>query len=148
MQEIRGQSWVRNSLQTSPEGTAENDPGRQSWVNLDRSERSGHPQNPTRFSFIPTRFHTIKDYLHAKPDLLANLDSSDAFAALTASPRSVVPQTSCASPGLQSGEAGFQTRENALPCNDPGFSPGENLPAAERQIPPRLAADVLFQVGR
>ena len=24
----------------------------------------------------------------------------------------------CASPGLQSGEAGFQTRENALSCND------------------------------
>ena len=35
-----------------------------------------------------------------------------------------------ASPGLQSGEAGFETRENALSCKIPGFSPGENAPSS------------------
>jgi putative transposase len=35
-----------------------------------------------------------------------------------------------ASPGLQSGEAGFQTRENALSCNDRALSPGENAPSS------------------
>ncbi|HET6216343.1 MAG TPA: hypothetical protein VFE27_04940 [Acidobacteriaceae bacterium] len=35
-----------------------------------------------------------------------------------------------ASPGLQSGEAGFQTRENALSCHYRAFSPGENAPSS------------------
>jgi REP element-mobilizing transposase RayT len=32
-------------------------------------------------------------------------------------------------PDFQSGEAGFQTRENALSCDDRAFSPGENAPS-------------------
>src|SRR6185437_5089128 len=38
---------------------------------------------------------------------------------------------SCASPGLQSGEAGFQTRENALSCQDRALALVRMLPAPQ-----------------
>ena len=40
----------------------------------------------------------------------------------------------CASPGLSVRGAGFQTRENTLPCHDRGFNPGENAPSSKSRL--------------
>jgi hypothetical protein len=54
-------SWVGSSIETSPAGTAENVPGRQSWVNWITCECYGNDPRPTRFPLRPPRFHTIKE---------------------------------------------------------------------------------------
>jgi predicted membrane metal-binding protein len=46
-------------------------------VNLRRRPMLTDYQKPTRFSLEPTRFHTINRLPAAKPELFANLDSSD-----------------------------------------------------------------------
>jgi hypothetical protein len=47
------QSWVRLTTAISPVGTAENSPGRQSWVNWTTRECYGNHPWPTRFSLRP-----------------------------------------------------------------------------------------------
>jgi len=62
------------AYQISPEGTAESSPGRQSWVNLDRTRMlTGDHQKPARFSLRSTASIPSMDYLHTKPDLFAHL---------------------------------------------------------------------------
>src|ERR1700683_626437 len=47
------QSWVGLSTAISPVGTTENEPGRQSWVNWTTRECYGNHPRPTRFSPRP-----------------------------------------------------------------------------------------------